>query len=421
MAQVGTDGGCVSTKKRSDGEGSLHPLHVKGCPKPTDRHDNPACKCPWRGVLVVGFKPDPKRPGKSLPVRKTVTRPTKSGAATALREVRERHASITLPVGKSPTVEQWLNVWHAKHLRKVKDRTTVIYRKVIDSYLIPLLGHHRLDRLTPEDIEDAWATLLDVGNPRLPNPRPLAPSTVHHAHVVLRRALRVAVQRKKLAANPASPDAMDAPPKGDAAIEAIPTEEWKKIRDHAESLPGSARWTVALAVGLRQGEALALAWEDIDLTAGILRVRHTLYRKRGAGMVMGTPKSRQSRREIQMPAQLVSRLKTHRSEQNQARLAAGDHWRDTGLVFTTSNGGAIDDRTDRRRWAELLTAADVPHHRLHAARHTAATMLLLEGVDQRVVMDMMGWSQVSTAVNYQHAVSEAKKDAAEKMGAAFWG
>lgn len=402
-------------KKRSDGEGAVYQVHVKDCPRPER-----GCKCQWRGAIVVGYKTGAK--GTPVAIRKTVTASTKSGCANKVRELNEKRAANTLPVGTSPTVEQWLNYCHARLLpRQVKASSLVEYRGNFDRYLIPLLGHVRLDRLSADDIEDAWTALLEGGNPTLDKPTPLAPSTVHQAHVVLRRMLRLAVQRKKLATNPAGPDSMDAPPKSNAEVVPLATADWKKVIATASEVPNPARWTVALALGLRQGEALGLRWEDVDLTAGTLRVRQILYRLPGKGILFGTPKTEPSKREVALPAQLLTELKAHRKAQNELRLSAGDHWTDHGLVFTLNDGRPLDPSVDRRRWKALLAKAGVAPIKLHAARHTAATIMLLNGEDPRVVMAIMGWSQISTAANYQHAVEEAKRSAAARMDAAVWG
>ena len=411
-------------KKRSDGEGSVHQMHDRDCSRPTDRRGNSTCKCKWRGALVVGYKTGPS--GKPTAIRKTVTAATKSGAATRLRELREQHAARTLPVGKSPTLEQWLNHCHARLLpnqkRRLRESTLDTYRGVFDNYLIPLLGHVRLDRLTSEDIDDAWQTLAETGNPLLgEKARPLSPTTVHYVHTILSRMLRLAVQKKQIPTNPAGPDAMDAPSPGEGEVEPLATEDWQKVRDAAAGVRNPARWTVALAIGLRQGEALALRWQDVDLDAGTLRVRQTCYRLTGKGIVFGPPKTDRSKREISLPDPLVLELRRHRKAQAEERLAAGDQWEDLDLVFCQPTGRPIDAREDRKHWHRLLERAEVAPVKLHAARHTAATIMLLQGVDVRVVMDIMGWSQISTAANYQHAVSEAKHAAASKMASAFWG
>ncbi|WP_067434164.1 tyrosine-type recombinase/integrase [Nocardioides jensenii] len=408
------------SKTRSDGEGSVYIVHAKECPRPVDQHGRPKCKCRYRGAVVVGYRTSTN--GRQVPIRETVTAATRSGCAAKVRELHEKHAAQTLPVGKSPTLEQWLNHCHARLLPgRVKDSTLVVYRGRFDNYLIPLLGHVRLDRLSADDIEDAWTILRDVGNPLLTTPVPLSAGTVHSAHVTLRRMLRLAVQRKKLQTNPAGADSMDAPPPGNREVEPLATEDWKKVLATAPQVANSARYTVALAMGLRQGEALGLRWADLDLEAGVMRVRQILHRLPGKGLMFGSPKTRQSARDIALPVQLVAELKAHRKAQNEQRLAAGDQWQKHDLVFTLEDGRPLDPSVDRRRWKALLKKADVPVIKLHAARHTAATIMLLEEVDPRVVMDIMGWTQISTAANYQHAVAQAKQAAAAKLGSAIWG
>lgn len=405
------------TKSRTDGEGSVYQMHTADCPPAIDgKRPDHKCTGRWRAAYVVGYR-------GTTPIRKTVTANTKSGAATKLRELREKHDATTLPVGKSPTLEQWLNQCHSRLLprRGMKESSLVNYRKVFDSYLIPLLGHIKIDQLSADHIEDAWQILAETGNPTSAEEKPLAPATIHHAHVVLSRCLRLAIQKKRLKTNPAGPDSMDAPSKGTSEAQPLATEDWGKVLDTAPSLPNAARWTVALALGLRQGEALGLRWDDVDLETGTLRVRQTLSRLPGKGIVFGTPKTERSKRTIVLPEEFLPELRAHRKEQNAARLLAGDQWTDSGLVFTHADGRPIDPSVDRYRWHGLLETAGVAPIKLHAARHTAATIMLLRGVDPRVVMDIMGWSQISTAANYQHAVKEAQRTAAAAIGAAVWG
>lgn len=412
------------TKKRSDGEGSVYQVHAKDCTRPAK-----GCKCRWRGAVVVGHRGS----DGTTPVRKTFTAATRSGAAAAIIDYRDKREKTTLPVGKSPTVEQWLNHCHERLLpletsrgQKLKPRTLIGYRGLFDNYIIPLLGHHRLDRLSAEDIQDAWEVLAEKGNPLLgDDAEPLSPTTIGHAHVALARCLKLAIRKKKIAVNPAGRDAMSAPSRNDREAEPLQTEDWRKVlalaSDPDNNIPNPARWTVALAIGLRQGEALGLRWEDVNLETGTMRIRQTAQRLPGRGIVFGTPKTDRSRRTIALPDPLVVELRRHRKEQAAARLTAGDQWHDHDLVFPMPDGRPFDDSVDRRRWKKLLEQAGVNHAKLHAARHTAATILLLQGVDTRVVMDIMGWSQVSTAANYQHAVKEAQRDAAARMGAAVWG
>lgn len=141
-----------------------------------------------------------------------------------------------------------------------------------------------------------------------------------------------------------------------------------------------ARWLVGLALGLRQGEALGLWWDDLDLDAGLLRVRRALQRRRGGGLVFTEPKTQRSKRTIPLPAQLVTALRQHQARQGQERIIAGSLWRGNSCVFATPIGTPVDPRNDFREFKKLLTRADLPSVRLHDLRHTAASLLLAQHV-----------------------------------------
>lgn len=406
------------TNRRSTGEGSLYQRHDRGCPALVDG-ERPKHKCagPWVGVLVVGFVD-----GK--PIRKKVSARTKAAAAAKLDDLKVLHKGNELPQGKPITVEQWMNHWLGQIVpRKAKPKTLVAYRTVVKGYINPLLGHHRLDRLTPEHIDAAWDQLLEDGNPSLPAEKrvPLSPNTVHMAHRVLARSLKVALQRKKIRTNVAGADSMDAPPRIEAEVVPIPEEDVEKILAAAKGDPYGARWSVALSLGLRPGEALGLRWENVDLTEGVLYVKEQLQRQTGKGLVLSTPKSTAGVRPWVLPKTMLAELKAHKKMQNQARLAAGDHWNDSGFVFTLPNGNPIDGKVDGDRWHKLLDRAGVKQRRLYDARHSAATLMLAQGIELRVAMALLGHSQVSVTLKYQHAVDKLKHDAAQKIEAGMWG
>jgi site-specific recombinase XerD len=114
-------------------------------------------------------------------------------------------------------------------------------------------------------------------------------------------------------------------------------------------------------------------------------------------------------------------LRTHRAAQLRLRLERANVWDHThDLVFCTDYGTPIDPAQDQREWKALLRSAGVRQVRLHDARHTAATLLLLHGVDIRTVMAIMGWTEVATAQRYVHAVDELRHEAARRIGAALW-
>jgi len=206
-----------------------------------------------------------------------------------------------------------------------------------------------------------------------------------------------------------------------ASGRALTLNEIRAVLHAAAQRRNGARWAVALGVGLRQSEVLALRWTDIDLDTGSLSVNRTVHRVTGVGLTYAEPKSERSRRRIALPAPLVDALRSHRVAQHAERLKAGTSWHDDNLVFAQPNGHPIDKRADWRQWRAILATAEVRTVRLHDARHSTATTLLALGVDVRIVADMLGHSQTRvTSDIYQHVLPAMAQDAASRLGAALW-
>jgi len=381
----------------------------------------------WHGWVDMGIGMGGRRD------RRHVASRSQADVVRKMRDLATKRDAGTVPTaGRQPTVADWLAYFvDIIAARKVRPRTLQSYRWLVDTHLVPRLGHHRLDRLQPEHVETAYTHMLDSG---------LAPATVLHAHRVLSRALKVALQRGRVARNVCT--LVEAPTVPHQEVQPLTRAEARRILDTAATRRNAARWSVALALGLRQGEALGLSWSDIDLDRGTLRVRYALQRqiarhgcdnacgrKRGAdcpqriggGLVLVEPKSRTSRRTIALPDQLVDALTSHRAAQHAERVHAGTTWVDTGLVFTRPDGRAIDPKDDYQTWKTLLADAGVRDARLHDARHTAATIMLTMGVPARAVMQILGHSQITlTLGTYSHVEPELANEAAQRIGRALW-
>lgn len=361
----------------------------------------------WHGFVSMGLKDNGRRD------RRHVSGQRRGDVVAKVRALEARRdAGVAGVTGKPVTVAMWLEHWlDTIAARKVRPSTLARYRQLAAHQLMPALGHHRLDRVQPEHLEALYTKLLDGG---------AAPASVLQAHRVLSRALKVAMQRGRIARNVAS--LVDPPTVQRAEIDPLSATEARRVLATAAGKRNGARWSVALALGLRQGEALGLTWPAVDLDAGRLTVRLALQRQAGQGLVLVPPKSRAGRRTIALPLPLVESLKAHRAAHLAERLAAGPLWEGHGLVFCQPNGRPLDPRSDHRAWRALLTEAGVRGARLHDARHTAATVLLQQGVPARVAMEILGHSQIGlTLGTYSHVVPEIAQDAADRMGAALWG
>ena len=364
----------------------------------------------WHGYVSMGLKENGQRD------RRHVSGARRADVVSKVRALEtKRDAGTAEAAGRPPTVGDWLDHW-LEHIspRRVRARTLESYEALVRLHLRPGLGHHRLDRLQPEHLEQLYGSLLED--------KGLSPATVLRLHRVLSRALRVAVQRGKIARNVAT---LVDPPAVKRPVTALPltVDEARSVLQAAEQGRNAARWTVALAVGLRQSEALGLRWSDIDLAAGTLTVRRGAHRVAGKGLVYEEPKAERSRRTLALPTPLVEALRRHKTVQLAEREAAGSLWEDQhDLVFAQVNGRPVDKRSDWEAWKALLRRAGVREVRLHDGRHTAATLLLSEGVHPRVVMELLGHAQMRTTTDtYSHVMPALAKEAAERMGAALWG
>ncbi len=397
----------------------------------------------WHASLSFGIKPGGKRD------RRHVSGKTRAEVALKIRNLQtKRDAGLVPTTGKTPTLAEWLRHWlDTIAAPSVRPRTLYDYRQIIEVRIIPALGHHRLDRLQPEHVEMFYAECMRPADPaRLKNgaqrrAEGQSASTVLKTHRVLSRALAVAVKRERVARNVCT--LVEPPSVVRDEVSPLTADEAKCLLNAAKDARNGARWSVALALGLRQGEALGLLWEDVDLDAGTVTVRRSLERrtythgcasapcgaKRGAdcpqrsqgGLILGEPKSRSARRTIALPSPVLAALRAHRARQTEERLAAGSMWEDRGHVFATETGAPIDPRRDWDDWKALLKLAGVRDARLHDARHTAATLLLTQGVHPRVAMQILGHSQISLTLNtYSHVPKEVSRDAMDLVGQALW-
>jgi integrase len=213
--------------------------------------------------------------------------------------------------------------------------------------------------------------------------------------------------------------AMVSPPRGTRReARALSPEEARCLLDAARGDRLEALYSVALAMGLRQGEALGLKWGDIDLDTGVLRVRRASQRIPHQGTQLVETKTPRSRRALVVPPIVISALRAHRARQAMERLAAGDHWVDLDLVFPSERGTLADGPNVTHRFHKLLKRAELPPMRFHDLRHACASLLLVQGVHPRVVMEALGHSQISLTMNtYSHVLPALQREAADRMEA----
>lgn len=387
------------SSRRRKGEGSIarHHNHPT-CPPLIDgvRPDH-RCKGPYRARVWVTTLTGKK-------VRKTVYGKTEKEVIGELKKITAQDISGAV-VSNTTTLKEWLrtdaeeeglaNYW-TELAPDLKANTRKGYRSQINQYLIPHLGHHRLDRLTPEHVEQMYASMRKAG---------LSEGTLRQTHAILRKALKIAMRRGKVARNVC--ELIDPPKSTTAKRRRLLTveEAWKVLKICGDN----PRYWLALMTGLRQGEALALRWTDIQLDGlpmPFLIVRESVSWEHGAP-VFDAPKSEESTdRMVPLVAPVADRLRKAREQ----HLAAGGSEAD--LVFPNPRtGGPMDPRRDWLGWTMTLELAGIPHTPLHAARNTASALLEDAGVPDRVVAEILGHSVIQMTHRYQTGNLAAKVEA----------
>ncbi|HKS44464.1 MAG TPA: site-specific integrase [Amycolatopsis sp.] len=410
----------------------------------------------WHGRVTMGVRDDGK------PDRRHVKRKKESDVIDAVRKLeRERESGQVRKPGRPWTVEKWLRHWVENVAApSVRDTTLAGYRTAVYKHLIPGIGAHRIDRLEPDHLEKLYARIMAEGG---------KPGTAHQVHRTIKTALFVAMARGHVTKNVAK--LAKAPRIDEDEIVPFTVEEAQRILAAAAKRRNGVRFAVALSLGLRKGEALGLKWSRVDLDAGVLHTPRQLQRhkwkhgcddphecgkalhktrpckptctrhkkpcppvcppnctghaaacpkRHGGGLREVEVKSRAGKRTVGIPKPLLDALREHKKAQDAEREHAGTEWHEGGWVFAQPTGRPIDPRADHDDWKSLLGEANVRDARLHDARHTAATMLLVLKVPLPAIMEVMGWGEASVAKRYVHVPDEVILGIAGQVEGLLW-
>jgi integrase len=351
----------------------------------------------------------------------------KKYTAQTRREVQEkvRAAVTSLSDGYALDTEhmkvgEFLEGWLTQSAKNsVRARTFESYSDLVRRYLTPRLGRVELSKLTPQHVRQCLNDLLERGGaPKKDEEGELRESglsarTVQYCRAVLRKALNQAVRDGLVSRNVA---ALTEPPKVEhPEISPYTPEQARALLEAVRGDRLEALFTVAVSLGLRQGEIFGLRWGDIDLQRATLTVRYAMQRIGGEARFV-EPKTARSRRTIHLPAVTVSALYTHLGRQAEEKAIAGERWQDWGVVFPSTIGTPMEACNLTHRFHKITAIAQLPKIRFHDLRHTAATLLLAQGVHPRLVMETLGHSSISLTMNtYSHVIPAMRTEVADQM------
>lgn len=360
-------------------------------------HIRKRAKDSW--TVVVELPRDPET-GKRRQKWVTV-KGTKRDAERVLAETIAEIERGTYIEPAKMTVAEYLDRWSDACRAGVRLSTHLGRLQAIRHWKA-VLGSVPLARLTPLDVQRALACL----------PEGLSDSSKRTYFTVLKAGLSQGVKWGLLPRNPAQ--GVKPPARKAREIRVWDEEQAVRFLEVARSTRYYALFYLALATGMRIGELLGLAWDDVDLDGGAIQVRRAIATcvAHAGAPAWQEPKTTAGRRRVPIGAQAVEVLRQHRRAQLEERLRAGPDWRDYGLVFCNQKGGPLFNMNVHKAFTACCKRAGVPRIRLHDLRHTHATLLLRQGVHPKVVSERLGHASVKITLDiYSHVLPDTQEEA----------
>jgi len=343
---------------------------------------------------------------------------TKKEAQAALAETIDSHRRQDFVAPTALRVRDFVETWiNALETQGRKVSTIAGYRRTMKLYVLPRLGSRKLQDLRATDLDDLYAELLRSGGVK---GRPLSMSTVHHVHTAIGKLLHDAERKGLVVRNVAR--LADAPSMAAARDRAPDMNVWtpdelSRFLRYVENYRAGALIHLAVMTGMRRGELVALQWDAVDLRRSTVKVRAAATYLDGVETI-DVPKTKRSRRTIDLDQRTVSVLKRHRATQREELFELGVKSSTDDRVFANEIGEPMRPHSVGQAFNRLVESSGIPRIRLHDLRHTHASHLLAAGVNAKVVSERLGHASVSfTLDTYGHVMPGQQSEAAEAAAA----
>jgi integrase len=330
---------------------------------------------------------------------------TQREARDWLQETRIQVQSGLTFTAAQITVAQFFREWLINYKDSIRPKTYEQYKQIVNQYITPGIGAVKLKDLRPDQIQLFYTMQLRDGRSQ---------RTVLLIHSVLHRALNQALSWRLIGHNPA--EAVNRPKVPRKEMRVLNESQVITLINSAKGSRFETLFWVAVTTGLREGEILGLKWSDIDWVTRRLSVQRQVQRLKNQGSVFSSPKSEAGERAVLLSMDTIKRLRGYHAVQSYEKLFAGDRWRENDLIFPSTVGTPLDQRNLYRNFKTILRQAELPEIRFHDLRHTAATLMLPQGINPKVVQERLGHADITLTLNtYSHVLPEMQEEAVQKL------
>ncbi len=299
---------------------------------------------------------------------------------------------------------------------EVADTTYTAYVRVINTLIIPSLGHLKLKEIKPLHVQK-FVNALSGDGLNQNSGKTLKPATVQRYYVILQSILHNAYRLELIPSNPADSAKIKLPTIGEQKTEIYDKEELAELLTALEDEPLQFKCLIHLAIitGCRRGELVALQWSDIDFEKGVITISKSAYTRTGQPVGIKDTKTHKSRK-VSVSQYCMDMLKDWHTEQLKLHLQLGTAWKGEDWVFIQADGSIMYPTSPTMMFDKFLKRKGLPHKKFHALRHTSATLSLVSGVNIKTVATRLGHSQMKTTDRYVHTIEEADRQASDVLG-----
>ena len=349
-------------------------------------------------------------PGTGKQIQRSITAKTQKEVAQKLKEVTVSIDHGTYIAPSKMTVGDWLDIWAREYLGGVKSATVASYNTIIHTHLQPNLGAIKLDALVPHTIQAFYNTLTQPKVDRAA----LSAKTVKNVHGVLHRALEQAVANGYIRTNPT--DVCTLPRIQQKDIKPLDDEQISAFLRAVKGHKFEHLYITTLFTGLREGEALGLMWDCVDLNKGTIQINKQLQLSRTKRGYVLVPTKNDKGRCITLAPYIVDTLKQVRIEQLENKLRYGAAWVNSGFVFTDPLGDHLKHNTVYKNFKKILSELGLPETRFHDLRHSYAVAAIRSGDDIKTVQGNLGHATASFTLDvYGHVTDKMQQESAARM------
>lgn len=312
-------------------------------------------------------------------------------------------AGLTIKAAKY-TLDGYLAEWMGSMRSSVRPRTWEQYDQVIRTHINPYIGKLRLKDLRPDHIQKLYNLKQDQ----------LGAATIRIMHAILHKSLKQALKWGLVSRN--SADAVTRPREVRAEMTVLTAEQAQSLLSYVTGSRYEALYYLALITGLRRGELLGLKWSDLDWVTGVLMVQRQLLWTKTNGLAFAEPKTKKGRRPVKLGMSAIDKLRKHLALQQTERRFNVKRWQENDLIFPSMIGTPMDPTNLTHFHGELIGKIGLPKIRFHDLRHTAATLMLQEGIHPKVVQERLGHSTITMTLDqYSHVLPGMQDEAAERL------